>query len=96
MYRMVQAQVQCHVCHQEFRDKQTLKRHLREVHERFRRGGSLKRGAEPEVRERCEKTRLNAQHRQLRIHVSKVGLGQCLAPAPVPGEGTQAWRPPPS
>ena len=51
MYRIVQAQVKCHVCHQEFLDKQTLKRHLCEVHERFRGGGSLKRGAEPEVRE---------------------------------------------
>ena len=42
---------QCHVCHKQFRCKQTLRRHQREVHERFRRGGSLKRGAEPEVQE---------------------------------------------
>ena len=86
MYRVL-----CRVCLKEFRDKWTLKRHLREVHERFQRRGSLKRAAEPEVREpelrkkpgtnsklkaketwhekiSCEKTRLNAQLRQLRIH----------------------------
>ena len=56
MYRIVQAQGklvkwQCDKCHKQFAALSSLRRHLLEVHKRVRRGGSLKRGAEPEVQE---------------------------------------------
>ena len=56
LYRIVRGKwkhvtCQCNSCHKHFTTLWSLRRHLREVHELIRRGGSLKRGAEPEVRE---------------------------------------------